>query len=88
MINRTILFLLAMLLACGLSAPLDAAIYSWTGAAGTSGWHQTLLMPGDPVRYVNNFGMIGNPPIFPSSADDVALGAANVETTLSECFDP
>ena len=78
MINRTILFLLAMLLACGLSEPLEAANFSWTGDAGTTGWYDTLFVA--PHIYVNNFGMVGESPAFPGETDDVALGGYTIET--------
>ena len=62
-----------------------AADYTWTGDAGNASWHALLrLDPPDPERYINNFGLIGNPPGLPGMNDTVAISSGFTNPSISE----
>ena len=58
--------------------PARAANYSWTGDAvsrgGSNDWFAEYQVSSG--SYVNNWGLSGNPPLFPASGDNVTIGPA------------
>ncbi len=58
------------LVTAGLFGAADAADFTWTGAAGSILWYDTLLIDSGPT-YISNWGTTGNPPSFPGASDDV-----------------
>ena len=62
----------------------SAADYNWTGEAGAS-WHALYrLDPPDPELYINNFGIIGNPPDFPGMNDNISIAAGFTNPSVYE----
>ena len=51
--------------------PAGAAVFSWTGNAGSTDWFDTV--PTTPPNHINNWGQIGNPPAFPGGGDSVTI---------------
>jgi len=61
---------------CILISPAGADDYLWGWQAQHASWHaKKRINPPDPELYINNFGVIGNPPGFPGGGDNVTVGA-------------